>query len=77
MLYISVQHKIYYSLFMIFHIYTVFSPVLWIGRKQISFEKSKSGNDIAEDVGAPQQRYPVVDDDGWRKPVEVLRIGHP
>lgn len=55
----------------------MFLPVLWIGRKQISFDKNESGHDIAQDVGAPQQRDPVVDDDGWRKPVEVFCIGRP
>ena len=54
-----------------------FSPVLGIGGEQVGLDKSESGHSIAKDVGAPQQRDPVVKDDGWREPVEVVSIGRP
>lgn len=52
-------------------------PVLWVGGEQIRLDKREHGNSVSEDVGAPQQRDPVVEDDGGRKPVEVISIGRP
>lgn len=55
----------------------MFLPVLWVGGEQVGLDKHEYGNSVAEDVGAPQQRDPVVKDDSGREPVEVISIGCP
>lgn len=55
----------------------MFLPVLWVGREQVGFDKGEHGNSVAKDVGAPQQRDPVVEDNSGGEPVEVISIGHP
>lgn len=55
----------------------MFSPVLWVGWKQVGLDKSEHGNGVAQDVGAPQQWDPIVEDDSGREPMEVISIGHP
>lgn len=57
--------------------YDMFLPVLWVGGERVGLDKSEHGNSIAENVGAPQQRDPVVEDDSRREPVEVISIGYP
>lgn len=55
----------------------MFLPVLWVGGERVGLDKSEHRNSIAENVGAPQQRDPVVEDDSRREPVEVISIGYP
>lgn len=53
------------------------SPVLGVGGEEVGLYEGEGGDGVAQDVGAPQQGDPVVNDDSWRKPVEVLSIGKP
>ena len=52
-------------------------PVLSTGGEQVGLDEGEGGHSVAQDVGAPQQRDPVVKDDGGGEPVEVLGIEEP
>lgn len=52
-------------------------PVLGIGGEEVALDHGEGGNGIAEDVGAPQQWYPVVEDDGGREPEQEVRVCKP
>lgn len=54
-----------------------YSPVFGVGGEKVGFYESKGGHSVSKYVGAPQQGYPVVKDDGGRKPVEVIGVDQP
>lgn len=39
-------------------------PVCGTGREKIAFNQGKCGNYVAQDIGTPQERNPVVKNDG-------------
>lgn len=53
------------------------SPVFRVGGEQVSLRESKGGHGVAQNVGAPHEGKPVVEDDGGRKPVEMVGVGKP
>lgn len=53
------------------------SPVLGVGGEDVGLDEGKRGHGVAEQIGAPHQRDPVIEDDGGRKPVEVPGVGEP
>lgn len=54
-----------------------YSPVLRVGGEEVGLYESKGGHSVAQYVGAPHQRDPVVKDDGGREPVEVVGVCKP
>lgn len=52
-------------------------PIFSIGREEVALDHRKGGNRIAEDVGAPQQRDPVVKDDGGGEEGKEVRVCKP
>lgn len=52
-------------------------PVLGVGGEEVALDHHEGGNGIAEDVGTPQQRDPVVEDDGGGEPGEEVGVGEP
>ena len=54
-----------------------YSPILRVGGEKVSLYESKGRNSIAQYVGTPHQRDPVVKDDGGRKPLEIVGICKP
>lgn len=52
-------------------------PVLGVRREQVGLRESEGGHRVAQDVGTPHKRNPVVKDDGGRKPVEMVGAGKP
>lgn len=53
------------------------SPVLTVGGEEVGLNESEAGHSVAQDVSAPHQGDPVVEDDGGREPVEMLGVGVP
>lgn len=53
------------------------SPVFRVRGEQVSLQESKGGHRVAQNVGAPHEGKPVVEDDGGRKPVEMVGVGNP
>lgn len=53
------------------------SPVFRVGREEVSLHESKGGHRVAHNVGTPHEGNPVVEDDGGRKPVEMVGVGKP
>lgn len=53
------------------------SPVLCGRGEKVGLYKGKGGHGVAQNVTAPHQRDPVVEDDGGRKPVEIVSVGKP
>lgn len=43
----------------------------------MSLGESKGGHGVAQKVGAPHEGDPVVEDDGGRKPAEMVGVGKP
>lgn len=54
-----------------------YSPVFRVCGEKVGLYESKGGHSIAQYVGTPHQGDPVVEDDGGRKPVEIVGIGKP
>lgn len=52
-------------------------PVFGIGREKIALDHDKRGHSIAKDVGTPQQRDPIVKDDGGREPEQEAGVSKP
>lgn len=52
-------------------------PVCGTGREKIAFNQGKCGNYVAQDIGTPQERNPVVKNDGRWEEVEVIGICKP
>ena len=52
-------------------------PVFGIGGEEVALDHCEGGNRVAEDVGAPQQRYPVVEDDGGGEQRQEVRVCKP
>lgn len=43
----------------------------------MSLREGKGGRGVAQNVGAPHEGDPVVEDDGGRKPAEIVGVGKP
>lgn len=54
-----------------------YSPVLRVCGEKVGLYKGKGGHRVAQYVCTPHQGDPVVEDDGGRKPVEIVCIGKP
>lgn len=52
-------------------------PVSGAGGEEVALDHGEGGHGVAQDVGAPQQRDPVVEDDGGREPAEEVGVGEP
>lgn len=52
-------------------------PVAGVGGKAVALDHCEGGHSVAQDVGTPQQWYPVVEDDGGREPGQDVGVGEP
>lgn len=52
-------------------------PVLGVGGEQVGLDHHEGGYGVAEDVGTPQQRDPVVEDDGGGEPGQEVGVREP
>ena len=58
-------------------LYACHAPVVRAGGEEVGLDEGEGGHQVAQDVGAPHQRDPVVKDDGGGEPVEVVCVGQP
>lgn len=53
------------------------SPVFRVGGEQVGLQEGEGGHRVAQNVGAPHERNPVVENDGGVEPVEMVGVGEP
>ena len=58
-------------------LYACHAPVVRAGGEEVGLDEGEGGHQVAQDVGAPHQWDPVVEDDGGGEPVEVVCVGQP
>ena len=58
-------------------LYACHAPVIRTGGEEVGLDEGEGGHQVAQDVGAPHQWDPVVEDDCGGEPVEIVGVGQP